>query len=53
MIPYIPEEIQGKITFTHKDVKVKDGIKLTEEEQKIFDEFREHIRSEFNKSRMD
>ena len=43
MIPWIPKEIEGKITFTHGDVKVKEGVKLSEEEKKIFDEFRTHI----------
>ncbi len=52
MIPYIPEEIRGKIKFIHCDVKVKDGVRLNEKEQEIFDKFREHIQ-EKSKSRMD
>lgn len=40
MIPFIPKELDGKITFIHHDVKVKDGISLNESEMKIFDKFR-------------
>lgn len=29
MIPWIPKEIEGKITFIHHDVKVKEGIRLS------------------------
>lgn len=52
MIPWIPKEIEGKITFIHHDVKVKEGIKLTEEEKKIFDKFRDSMRKQ-SESRMD
>ena len=52
MIPWIPKELEGKITFIHHDVKVKEGIKLTEEEQKIFDKFRDSMRKQAE-SRMD
>ena len=52
MIPWIPKEIEGKITFIHHDVKVKEGIKLTEEEKKIFDKFRDSMRKQAE-SRMD
>ena len=52
MIPYISKEIQGKITFTHKDVKVKEGIILSEEEKKVFEEFRESMKKQ-SESRMD
>ena len=40
MIPFIPEEIRGKIKFIHEDVRVKDGVELNEEEKQIFDKFR-------------
>lgn len=43
---------EGKITFIHHDVKVKEGIKLTEEEKKIFDKFRDSMRKQ-SESRMD
>lgn len=52
MIPLIPKEIEGKITFIHHGVKVKEGIKLTEEEKKIFEKFRDHIKKQ-SESRMD
>lgn len=52
MIPWIPKEIEGKITFIHHGVKVKEGIKLTEEEKKIFEKFRDHIKKQ-SESRMD
>ena len=52
MIPLIPKEIEGKITFIHHGVKVKEGIKLTEEERKIFEKFRDHIKKQ-SESRMD
>ena len=40
MIPFIPEEIQGKIKFIH-------------EEKQIFDKFRTNLRKSFAKPRMD
>lgn len=52
MIPMIPEEIQGKIEFKPGDVALKQDVKLTAEEQEIFEKFRDHIR-ERTVSRMD
>lgn len=43
MIPYIPKELMGKIAFTPGSVKPEDGVVFTEEEQKIFEKFKEEI----------
>lgn len=44
MLPIVPEEISGKIKFWNNDVFVKEDIKLSENEQQVFDEFRERLK---------
>lgn len=43
MIPYIPKELDKKITFIHNDVIVKPGIILNDKEQEMFDYLRENL----------
>jgi hypothetical protein len=40
----IPKEIEGKVTYTHMDVIVRDGVKLTPEEEKIYKAFRLEVK---------
>ncbi|MDE6500480.1 MAG: hypothetical protein K2L10_00105 [Ruminococcus sp.] len=43
MLPFIPKELMKKIDFIPGSVKIKDDVTLTEEEQKIFEKFKEEI----------
>lgn len=43
MLPYIPKELMGKIRFANDSVFPKDDVVFTEEEQKIFEKFKEEI----------
>lgn len=47
MIPIMPKEIEDKVTYTYRDVKVIEGCTLTPEEEKIFQEFRIHLKKAF------
>lgn len=40
MIILMPKEIKDKIKYSHNDVVVREGVKLTPEEQKIYEAFR-------------
>lgn len=52
MLPFIPKELMGKIRFIPGSVVPEDKVTFTEEEQKIFEKFKEEI--EFsNKHRFD
>ena len=42
MIP--PKEIKDKIRYSNNDVIVRDGIKLTPEEEKIYKAFRLEVK---------
>ncbi len=52
MLPFIPKELMGKIDFIPGSVKPKADVIFTEEEQKIFEKFKEEIEY-FNKHRFD
>ena len=43
MLPFIPKELLGKIRFANDSVAPKEGVIFTEEEQKIFEKFKEEI----------
>ena len=44
MLILIPHELKGKIDFKNNDVIIRKGEKLTDEEKKIFDSFREEFK---------
>lgn len=52
MLPFIPKELMGKIRFANNSVFPKDNVIFTEEEQKIFEKFKEEIEYS-NKHRFD
>lgn len=51
MLPIVPKELTNKIRFKNNDIYIKESIKLTDEEQKIFEKFREYLRKA-NKDRL-
>ena len=52
MLPITPKEISKKIYFWENDVFVSDDVKLTNEEQSIFEKFREDLNKN-NKARFE
>lgn len=52
MLHFTPKELTGKIDFIPGSIKPKDDVVFTEEEQKIFEKFKEEIEYS-NKHRYD
>ena len=42
MIP--PKEIEDKIRYSNNDVLIREGVKLTSEEEKIYKAFRQELK---------
>lgn len=36
MLFFLPKEIEKKVTFCPRSIKIKDGMKLTDKEMEIF-----------------
>ena len=43
MLPMTPKELSGKIKYWNNDIYVKEGIKLTSEEEIIFKKYRNSL----------
>ena len=52
MIILPPKEIEDKIKFIHNDVVVIDGVKMTEEERKLLEQYRKVLKEE-NENRIE
>lgn len=46
MIILPPKEIEDKIKFIHNDVVAIDGVKMTEEERKLLEQYRKVLKEE-------
>lgn len=52
MIILPPKEIEDKIKFIHNDVVAIDGVKMTEEERKLLEQYRKVLKEE-NENRIE
>ena len=52
MIIQPPKEIEDKIKFIHNDVVAIDGVKMTEEERKLLEQYRKVLKEE-NENRIE
>ncbi len=49
MLFLIPKELRKKVEYCYKDIQVKDGKTLTEEERKLFEQTRKDLKKSLNR----